>query len=270
MEKLITELHKHNVEMTPKYHEILLQPDAVTPRKNDVVVSKEIPMLGLEYFDLVAINIILSEHKGLIYTPGFDIVDIASSMFHIGNRRWNMLTEHQAIRFCESIAKGGTPSNMLVYQLLNQIKLVERFKGDVWLAYMMPLLGLVKVEPSETHPYRSRMLVSYMYRYMLTDNSKAHDHDIVVDRLGFLSMLKAYITTCTSDSRYQNDAYIVYMLDSLRMLVVVYLAALLRRSCTWNEFKPMASAVFTQKLQFHEGIVRMHKELHNLTGVVNQ
>lgn len=269
MQNLISKLHDLNVELIPAYYNILEQPTKTT-NENDKVSFSKILTLDLRYFDLVAINILMSEHRGIIYTPDFWIADIACNMLRMGNDKHNMFGNNQVDRICADMVHGRTPDNMLIYQLLNQILRHNSQQADIWLVYMLPLFAITKLNVSKTHPYRSRMLVSYMYRCMLADSSKAHDHDIVTDRLRFLDMLKAYITMCTNDERYQGDAYIAYMLDSLRILIVVYLAVLIKRSCTWKEFQQLGSIVATQKLVFHESIVKEHKELHKLTGVVNQ
>lgn len=271
METLIKRVQEINRELIPPYYLVLEEEDVVKERKTPVTsVSREMPKYDLKYFDLVAINILLANHNDVIYQIPAEVAELACNMFYMANTRCGIYKPIQAEAVYEALAFGRMPRSMLVYQFLNKTLLDKSQMADVWFAYILQLWGLSVISPSNNHPYRSRALVGYINRCLLTENRNEHEHDLRCDTLGIMGFLRGYISLCTKDKRYQNQDYARYMVDSIRMLVVIYLALLIRRGCIWPEMSRLASIVLHQKSLLHEDIVRTHYKMHKQTGAVNQ
>lgn len=270
MNKMILKLKEINNDLVSPYHVLRYEQDDDPPVRKPLKIDTAFPALGSQYFDLVAVNILLANNKDIVYRPPVEIVELACSLFRVGNRRCNIFRDDQVSRVYNALAYNKVPDVMLVHQFLIQVTNYEYETADLWFSYMLLLFGLADVYKSKNHPYRSRRFVSYANKCYLTRDRKEHEHDLTCDNLRVLSGLKQLISECAKDKRYQNEEYILYMLDSIRIYVVIYLAALIRRSCTWKEFTPLGDLVLCQKVALHEGIVRTHHELHKRTGAVNE
>lgn len=271
MDAIIKKVQELNAELIPPYY-VLAETSEVVKEKSisPLIITKETPTFDIKYFDLVAVNILLANNNKVIYEPPAEIAELVCNLFYISNLRCKFYTPEQSERVYEALAFNTLPSNMLVYQFLNKV-IQDPYKlGSIWFQYMILLWGFISPRNSDTRPYRSRSLVGYANRCFLTSNRDEHEHDLLCDGLNMLEALKSYILLCTRDKRYQNSNYINYMVDSLQMFIVIYLAALIRRSCTWPELSKLGSAVLNQKLRFHENIVKIHYEIHKQTGAVNQ
>jgi len=272
MDGLIVRLKELDAELTPCYYALEYETDVVDMKdKVPFVIAREFPKADVRYFDLVAIHILLANHNKILYDIPPEIVELTCTLFTMANRRCKVFArEEQAVRFYEDLAFGRVPADMLVYQFLNHIVKVKDPLADVWFSYILLIWAISPMTASETRPYRSRALVSFINRTYVTSNRNEHGHDLLCDNLRILDSLRGYITLCTNDTRYHGKDYIAYMVDSIRQLVVIYLAALLRRSCTWLEFCKLGGAVLVQKSRFHSSILKMHHDLHKETGAVNQ
>lgn len=270
MDEIITRLMVLNNELIPPYYLLADKEDVVTVKPHPYAISKEIPKFDIKYFDLVALNILLANHNKVIYHPPAEVAELVCNMFYIANLRHQIYTPTQAEKVYECLAFNTVPPNMLVYQFMDQVLQQTSQQADVWFVYILLLWGFTITQPSKTHPYRSRFLVGYINKCYLTANRKEHEHDIVCDNLKVLDNLKSLILLCTRDKRYQDTEFINYAVDSIRAFVVVYLAALIRRSCTWPEFCKLGDNIICQKNRFHNAIVQQHYEEHKKTGAVNQ
>ena len=272
MDGLIVRLKELNAELVPCYYALEYEADIVDEKeKIPHIITREFPKADIRYFDLVAINILLANHNGLIYTPPPEIVELTCTLFTMANRRCKIFKrEDQVIRFYQDIAFGRTPNDMLVYQFLNHIERSSVALADVWFMYILLIWAISYSTPSDTKPYRSRALVSLINRTYLISNRNEHKHDLLCDNLKVLDNLRGYIKLCTTCTQLEGHKYTEHMVDSMRQFVVIYLAALLYRSCTWPEFRKLANSVLVQKSKFHESIIKMHHDLHKQTGAINQ
>ena len=271
MEDLIERLKEINASLIPPFYAIAEEPDNnVKLSTASFIISKEPLKFDIKYFDLVAINILLANHNDVVYEPPCEIAELTCNLFYLANLRHNIYNPIQTEVVYEALAFNDMPPNMLVYQFLNKVLQNPNKLGDIWFAYILLLWGFTLCEKTKNHPYRSRALVGFINRCYLTQNRKEHEHDLLCDNLKILESLKSYILLCTRDKRYQQTEYVAYMVDSLKLFVVVYLAAIIRRSCTWPEFSKLGDAVLCQKYRFHENIVKIHYEEHKKTGAINQ
>lgn len=271
MEELIPRLKELNAEFIPKYSTVECTSEEFIESNTGNSISREIPEADLRYFDLAALNILLAANNTVVYEPPVAILDMISNLTYMANLRCRFFTVLPQInRFCESMSYGHIPDPGLVYQFLNKILRYNKSLADIWFAYILLIWGLPSDRVYDTKPFRSRSIMSFINKSYLTENRSEHEHDLRCDNLRILPNLKGYIELCCNMNKYQGQDFIGYLVESMNLFVVSYLAAIIRRACVWPEFKRLGNIVMYQKSVFHGNVIKLHHEIHKKTGAVNQ
>ena len=257
-DELIQKLVKLNSEYIPKFlansheHEEVLELSSEIPALDENNVTK----YGLDYYDLMIVNILLKRHTGIKCELTANIAEITTRIAYEGLRHMKIMSDKQAYDLCNDIALNRVPDRLAMYQYMN---FVLRYKFNVlpyWFYYTLLLWAFVDTKKFKHVPYRSRIFVGIIHACGLTnftDYTADHTHDVFNVR----EKLTRIIQSCIKDERFENDydGYIEYMVDSLRIFSIIILSMTISRSCHWPEFKLLGNEVVTQILLEHQKVI---------------
>ena len=216
----------------------------------------------LEYYDLVIANILLSRHRDIKCEHSATMAELITRMGYEGLIRLGILNHSAAVEFCNSFATHHQPKPMHLYQYINWILRFDETVVPYWFYYTLLMFAFTNSKRYGATPYRSRTHVGCIHQYGLTkftDYVADRKHDVLAIR----DKIKRVIIPAIQDERYESDTG--YLVDSLREFSIIMFAALLSRSCKWNEFKQLGLEVLGQKLIEHQNVVDQHyKNLVNI------
>lgn len=261
--EIIQKITRLNTDYIPRFlansheHEEVLEPSSEIPALDENNVTK----YGLDYYDLMIVNILLKRHNGVKCKLTANIAEITTRMAYEGLRHMNIMSDKEAYDLCNDIALHRVPKHSTIYQYMNFILRYPHNVLPYWFYYTLLLWAFVDTKKFKHTAYRSRVYVGVIHGCCLTkftDYKADHTHDVFNVR----EKLMRLVNSCTRDKRFENDyeGYIAYMVDSLRIFSTIILSILMSRSCEWPEFKTLGNEVMTQLLLEHQKVVDVSYE----------
>lgn len=233
------------------------------------LLAKDNPKYDFKYFDLMTINVLMFRHRGVVCTLTPNMSELISRMAYDACLAMNIFPmDRQAKEFCEDLAFHRVPDEMLVYQFLLWIERYNENIYPVWFPYVMLLFAFTNTKQYINHPYRSRYIVGVINNFIVLKLSGEHEHEVRYDEFKMVQKTKQCLKCVLFDKRYVGVEFTGYMLDSLRLLAICYLSAIVYRGCTWPVFKLVGDEVLGQHLRQHQNIVNKHYNAHKATGVL--
>ena len=265
-EDCITKLKQLNDDLITKYLGTshvpnVIQPcDSPIPHVNDTVV----PTCGVEYYDLMIVNLLMYRHYSVTCTLTANIAEIVANMAQEGLVRTNVMTLEEATIFTTDIVHNRIPKRSLMWKYLS---FIERYDHNVlpyWFYYTLLLWVFVDSKRFDNSPTLSRYFVGLIHCYGLTqftDHNADRNHDVFDVREKLLRLIYLIM----KDERYEDntETMILHLIDSLRVFGIITFSSILSRSCIWNIFKPIGAEVLHQRLVEHQSVVNMDYKQYN-------
>ena len=266
---IVTTLVKLNTEYIPVFmsnsheHEEVVEMSSPIPALDENNVTK----YGLDYYDLMIVNILLKRHYDVKCKLTANIAEIVTRMAYEGLRHLNIMSDHDAYEFCNDIALHRIPRRTLMYQYLNFILRYEFNVLPYWFYYTLLLWAFIDSKEFPHTTYRSRVYVGIIHGCCLTkftDYEADHTHDV----FNVKEKLRRLILSCSKDERFDKDykGYILYMVDGLRIFSTIILSILISRSCKWPIFRQLGNEVMTQRLLEHQKVIDISYNKLNKQG----
>ena len=265
--EIVKTLTTLNSEYIPRFlansHEL---EEVVEPSSNIPGLDKNnVTKYGNDYYDLMIANILLKRHHEVKCELTSNIAEILTRMAYEGIRHMNIMDDKSAYDLCNDIALHRIPKRTTMYQYLNFILRYEYNVLPYWFYYTLLLWAFVDTKQYQHTMYRSRILIGILHQCCLvkfTDYNADRSHDV----FNLKEKLIRLISVCENDTRFEDDeeGYVSYMVDSLRIFSTIMLSILMSRSCEWDIFRTLGNEVMTQRLLEHQKVIDVsYKNLIN-------
>lgn len=257
--EIITKLKQLNDEFMPRYLGTSHEPEEVQPMSSFVIGldTNNTTKYGLDYYDLMIANILLSRHREVKCSLSANMAELITRMGYEGLMRLGIFTHTQAVEFCNALAIHHVPRRELMWKYLIWVERFDEVVLPYWFYYTLLMFAFTNTKHYKNKPYRSRVYIGCIHAFGLTkfsDYNADHKHDVFNVRDKF----NRVIISCLRDEEYSKTMDMGYIVDSIRVLATIMFAALLNRSCTWDEFRQIGREVLTQRLEEHQKVVDNH------------
>ncbi len=236
------------------------------------------PEPSRKLFDLLALNCLaanLSQWFEVEYTLTEDVIDLIKSMFKhsiadgIIDTKLQPITDLSAPDFTDQLLFGELPRSG-VYSFLNKItQLEDNFLNVRALSYALPIFTLVSTPIVPTTAVRSNMLK--MMEFGFWSSPFANSNTDIHEKLSRMELiyLKKIINHCLRDVKYTEEQWIWLVMHTMKRQILIYLSALLCRSCMYPDLAPIAESIrVSLQADLREEVIKLSPKTLNLNQMV--